>query len=127
MLDSPIHVAPYQHVVAVMSIVLGLSVTQLLKDRRCCSTVVAWHRRKGLGLRYEDSQTLLDFSGYSGALATAVVTIASEAQPPRRFIAGADAIAIAEQKVADLHAQIDAYRDLSSSLAFDRGSAVSAL
>jgi len=52
-------------------------------------------------------------------LAKALVTIASEAQPPRRFIAGTDAIATAEQKVADLQAQIDAYRDLSTSLAFD--------
>jgi len=31
----------------------------------------------------------------------------------------ADAIATAEQKVADLQAQIDAYRDLSSSLAIE--------
>jgi hypothetical protein len=38
---------------------------------------------------------------------------------PRRFIAGADAIATAEQKVADLKTQIDAERDLSTSLAFD--------
>jgi hypothetical protein len=39
--------------------------------------------------------------------------------PPRRFIAGADAIATAEQKVADLQAQIEAYRELSASLSFD--------
>jgi NAD(P)-dependent dehydrogenase (short-subunit alcohol dehydrogenase family) len=52
-------------------------------------------------------------------LARALVAIASEAPPPRRFFAGADAIALAEQKVADLHAQIDAYRELSTSLAFD--------
>jgi NAD(P)-dependent dehydrogenase (short-subunit alcohol dehydrogenase family) len=45
--------------------------------------------------------------------------VASEEQPPRRFIAGADAIATAEQKVADLKAQIEAYRELSTSLAFD--------
>jgi hypothetical protein len=45
------------------------------------------------------------------------------AHPPRRFIAGADAIATAEQKVADLKAQIDANRDLSTSLAFDRAPA----
>ncbi len=43
--------------------------------------------------------------------------IASQEQPPRRFIAGADAIAVAEQKVQDLQEQIDAYRDLSTSLA----------
>src|SRR2546422_3631581 len=52
-------------------------------------------------------------------LALALVAIAGEEPPPRRFIAGADAIALAERKVADLQAQIDAYRDLSTSLAFD--------
>jgi hypothetical protein len=35
------------------------------------------------------------------------------------LLAGADAIATAEQKVADLQAQIDANRALSTSLAFD--------
>src|SRR5688572_23139010 len=39
------------------------------------------------------------------------------------LIAGADAIATAEQKVADLKAQIDSNRDLSTSLAFDEQSA----
>jgi NAD(P)-dependent dehydrogenase (short-subunit alcohol dehydrogenase family) len=52
-------------------------------------------------------------------LGRALVTVAGEEQPPRRFIAGADAIGIAEQKVAYLEAQIDAYRDLSTSLALD--------
>ena len=51
-------------------------------------------------------------------LARALITIASQEPPPRRFIAGADAIATAEQKVADLKAQIDAERDLSTSLDF---------
>src|SRR5438477_367978 len=57
--------------------------------------------------------------GDPAKLARALVTIASEAQPPRRFIAGADAIALAEQHVADLQAQIDAHRELSTSLALD--------
>jgi uncharacterized protein YbjT (DUF2867 family) len=39
--------------------------------------------------------------------------------PPRRFIAGADAIAGAEHKVAELKAQIEANRELSTSLDFD--------
>jgi NAD(P)-dependent dehydrogenase (short-subunit alcohol dehydrogenase family) len=52
-------------------------------------------------------------------LAQALVTIAGEEQPPSRRIAGADAIGLAEQKVADLQAQIDAYRGLSTSLALD--------
>jgi len=57
--------------------------------------------------------------GDPARLAQALVTIAGQEQPPRRFIAGADAIATAEQKVADLQAQIDAYRDLSTSLALE--------
>ena len=55
--------------------------------------------------------------GDPAKLARALVTIAGREQPPRRFSAGADAIALAEQKVADLQAQIDADRDLSTSLA----------
>jgi hypothetical protein len=45
--------------------------------------------------------------------------IASQQSPPPRFIAGADAIAITEQKVAALQEAINAYRDLSTSLALD--------
>jgi NAD(P)-dependent dehydrogenase (short-subunit alcohol dehydrogenase family) len=56
-------------------------------------------------------------SGDPAKLAQALIMIAGQEPPPRRFIAGADAIAVAEQKVADLQAQIDAYRDLSTSLA----------
>jgi NAD(P)-dependent dehydrogenase (short-subunit alcohol dehydrogenase family) len=51
--------------------------------------------------------------------AQALLTISDEAQPPRRFVAGADAIAQAEQQVAEFEQQIDAYRALSSSLALD--------
>ena len=58
-------------------------------------------------------------SGDPAKLARALVVIASQDPPPRRFIAGTDAIATAEQVVADLKAQIDAERDLSTSLAFD--------
>jgi NAD(P)-dependent dehydrogenase (short-subunit alcohol dehydrogenase family) len=58
-------------------------------------------------------------SGDPAKLAQALLTIADEDQPPRRFIAGADAIAQAEQQVAQFQAEIDAFRDLSSSLALD--------
>jgi NAD(P)-dependent dehydrogenase (short-subunit alcohol dehydrogenase family) len=58
-------------------------------------------------------------SGDPAKLARALITIASEEPPPRRFIAGADAIATAEQKIADLKVQIEAHRGLSTSLAFD--------
>ena len=57
--------------------------------------------------------------GDPAKLAKALMAIADAEEPPRRFIAGADAIALAEQKVATLQADIDAYRDLSSSLAID--------
>ncbi len=56
-------------------------------------------------------------SGDPATLAQALLMIASQQPPPRRFIAGADAIAIAEQKVQDLQQEINAYRDLSSSMA----------
>jgi NAD(P)-dependent dehydrogenase (short-subunit alcohol dehydrogenase family) len=58
-------------------------------------------------------------SGDPAKLARAVITVASQEPPPRRFIAGADAIATAEQKIAELKAQIEALRGLSTSLAFD--------
>jgi NAD(P)-dependent dehydrogenase (short-subunit alcohol dehydrogenase family) len=50
-------------------------------------------------------------------LAKALVTIVDEAQPPLRWVAGADAVATVEQKANELLAQVDAYRELSSSLA----------
>jgi NAD(P)-dependent dehydrogenase (short-subunit alcohol dehydrogenase family) len=56
--------------------------------------------------------------GDPAKLAQALIMIGSQEPPPRRFIAGADAIAIAEQKVADLKAQIDAYPDLSAAMAY---------
>jgi NAD(P)-dependent dehydrogenase (short-subunit alcohol dehydrogenase family) len=52
-------------------------------------------------------------------LAKALVTIAGVEPPPLRFVAGADAVDTVEQKAKDLLAQVDAYRDLSSSLAVD--------
>src|SRR6185312_7955701 len=57
--------------------------------------------------------------GDPAKLARALLTIAELEQPPFRFIAGADALAQAEEKLAERQAQIDAYRELSSSLALD--------
>jgi NAD(P)-dependent dehydrogenase (short-subunit alcohol dehydrogenase family) len=57
--------------------------------------------------------------GDPAKLAQALVTITELEQPPFRFIAGADAIAQAEEKLAERRQQIDAHRELSSSLAFD--------
>lgn len=52
-------------------------------------------------------------------LAAALLTIAAEDPPPRRFIAGADVIALAERKIDQLRDDIDGHRELSSSLTFD--------
>jgi len=58
-------------------------------------------------------------SGDPAKLARALITISSLEKPPRRFIAGADAVGTAEQVAATLRQQTDAYRELSSSLAYD--------
>jgi NAD(P)-dependent dehydrogenase (short-subunit alcohol dehydrogenase family) len=55
-------------------------------------------------------------SGDPAKLAQALVTIASEQPPRRRFIAGADSIASTEQKVAELRADIDLNRERFVSL-----------
>ena len=52
-------------------------------------------------------------------LAKALITVVDQEQPPLRWVAGADAVAVVEQKANELLAQVDAYRDLSSSLAVD--------
>lgn len=57
--------------------------------------------------------------GDPAKLARALIKLESQAELPRRFLAGADAIATAEQKIAILQQQINAYRELSSSLAID--------
>ena len=58
-------------------------------------------------------------SGDPAKLAQALITLANQTELPRRFIAGADAVGMVEQKIALLQQQIDAYHELSSSLAFD--------
>ena len=58
-------------------------------------------------------------AGDPAKLAQALVTIAGQDEPPLRWVAGADAVAAAEQKANDLLAQVDAYRELSTNLAHD--------
>jgi hypothetical protein len=50
---------------------------------------------------------------------SAPVTATCRSRPPARCIAGADAIATAEQVIAALQQQVKAYRALSTSLAID--------
>ena len=73
---------------------------------RTNQTVAAWNAMNG------------QQGGDPAKLATALVQLASQDEPPLRWVAGADAIATVEQKAKDLLAQADAYRELSSSLAY---------
>jgi NAD(P)-dependent dehydrogenase (short-subunit alcohol dehydrogenase family) len=57
--------------------------------------------------------------GDPAKLAAALLQISSENTPPKRWMAGADSIAEAERKAKELQEQANAYRDLSSSLAFE--------
>jgi NAD(P)-dependent dehydrogenase (short-subunit alcohol dehydrogenase family) len=74
---------------------------------RTTQTVAAWKVMNG------------QQGGDPAKLATALVQLASQDEPPLRWGAGADAIATVEQKANDLLAQADAYRELSSNLAHD--------
>ncbi len=57
--------------------------------------------------------------GNPAKLAQALIKIANEQPPPRRFIAGADALGLIEQKAADLKAQANAYSELSTDMGYD--------
>jgi len=70
-------------------------------------TVAAWNAMNG------------QQGGDPAKLANALVQLASQDEPPLRFAAGADAVEVVEKKAEDLLAQVDAYRELSSSLAHD--------
>lgn len=70
-------------------------------------TVSAWKRMNGLQ------------GGDPAKLAAALVQLASKAQPPLRWPAGADAVETFEKKAKELLAQADAHRGLSSSLAHE--------
>jgi NAD(P)-dependent dehydrogenase (short-subunit alcohol dehydrogenase family) len=74
---------------------------------RTNQTVAAWNAMNG------------QQGGDPAKLATALVQLASQDQPPLRWVAGADAVATVAQKAKDLLAQAGAYRKLSSNLAHD--------
>ena len=73
---------------------------------RTTQTVAAWKAMNG------------QQGGDPAKLATALVQLAGQDEPPARWVAGADAIATVEQKANDLLVQADADRELSSSLAY---------
>jgi NAD(P)-dependent dehydrogenase (short-subunit alcohol dehydrogenase family) len=57
--------------------------------------------------------------GDPAKLAKALITVVDEKEPPLRWVAGADAVETVEQKAKELLAQVDAHRELSTSLAID--------
>lgn len=72
-------------------------------------TIAAWESRNG------------QQPGDPTKLARALIQLADSDQPPQRWVAGADIVTAAEQKAHTLLEQINAHRDLSSSLAHDNG------
>jgi NAD(P)-dependent dehydrogenase (short-subunit alcohol dehydrogenase family) len=57
--------------------------------------------------------------GDPAKLAQALITISAQEKPPRRFIAGTDAIEVAQNLITVLQQQIEAFRELSTSLNLD--------
>ena len=74
---------------------------------RTASTIAVWQGMNG------------QQGGDPAKLAAALVTITELDNPPLRWVAGADAVAAVEQKARDLLAQVDAHRELSTTLAHD--------
>jgi NAD(P)-dependent dehydrogenase (short-subunit alcohol dehydrogenase family) len=70
-------------------------------------TIAAWNGMNG------------QQGGDPAKLANALVQLASQDEPPLRWVAGADAVELVEKKAKDLLAQAEAYRELSLSLAHD--------
>ena len=70
-------------------------------------TVAAWRKMSGLQ------------PGDPDKLARVLVQLASQAEPPLRWPAGADAVEALEKKARELLAQANAHREVSSSLAHD--------
>jgi NAD(P)-dependent dehydrogenase (short-subunit alcohol dehydrogenase family) len=112
-------VAPFGIITTIVN--PGFFRTELLTEQSTSyaePSIADYDERRGALLEYWKSQNGRQ-SGDPAKLARALVTIASDEPPPRRFIAGADAIATTEQKIAGLQAQLEAYRELSTSLDFD--------
>ncbi len=79
--------------------------------------------------RERTEQTVAAWQGMNGRqggdpakLAAALIQLVGSAEPPLRWPAGADAVAVLEDKAQTLLNQANAYRELSSSLAHDDAS-----
>jgi hypothetical protein len=99
----------------------GFFRTELLTEhstRYAEASIADYAARRAPLMAYWQSQNGQQ-AGDPAKLAQALLTVAGQEPPPRRFIAGADAIGTAEQKIADLQADIATNRELSTALAFD--------
>jgi NAD(P)-dependent dehydrogenase (short-subunit alcohol dehydrogenase family) len=112
-------VAPFG--IATMVVEPGFFRTDLLTPESTSyagSTIADYTERTELTV-----QTWNGMNGRQGGdpakLAAALIDLATSPEPPARWVAGADAVAGVEQKARDLLAQVDAHRELSSSLAHD--------
>jgi NAD(P)-dependent dehydrogenase (short-subunit alcohol dehydrogenase family) len=74
---------------------------------RTAETIPAWQAMNGRQ------------AGDPAKLAHALVRLADSDEPPQRWVAGEDAVEGVEQKAGLLLAQVDAHRELSTSLAHD--------
>ncbi|MER8887539.1 SDR family NAD(P)-dependent oxidoreductase [Mesorhizobium sp. M0816] len=99
----------------------GFFRTELLTEESTSYAEIAiedYHERRTAQIAFWKSQNGKQ-GGDPAKLARALITLAEQDELPRRFLAGSDAIQVAEQKIALLQQQIEAYRELSSSLAID--------
>ena len=99
----------------------GFFRTELLTEQStnyAAASIADYDERRTQQLAFWKSQNGLQ-SGDPAKLARALITIAAQAPPPRRFIAGADSVGTAEQVITTLTTQVEAERPLSTSLAFD--------
>jgi NAD(P)-dependent dehydrogenase (short-subunit alcohol dehydrogenase family) len=99
----------------------GFFRTELLTEQSTSyadASIADYDERRTVLLEYWKSQNGQQ-SGDPAKLAQALLTVAGQEPPPRRFIAGADAISTAEQKIAELREDIASNRSLSTSLDFE--------
>ena len=114
-----VQVAPFG--IATTIVNPGFFRTELLTEQStnyAQPSIADYDERRGPLVEYWKAQNGRQ-SGDPAKLARALLTIASQEPPPRRFIAGADAIGTAEQKVAALKRDIEFDRKLSTSLDFE--------
>jgi NAD(P)-dependent dehydrogenase (short-subunit alcohol dehydrogenase family) len=76
---------------------------------RTAETIPAWQAMNG------------QQAGDPAKLARALIELADSGEPPLRWVAGEDAVESVQQKARLLLAQVDAHRELSTSLAHDDG------